>query len=51
MQPQMGIWKRFITNLLGVDRCSLSWRSGGGVLEVYLGWTDADSAGNLEEVY
>ena len=25
MQPQLGIWKRFIRSLLGVDRCSLSW--------------------------
>ena len=50
MQPQLGIWKRFIRSLLGVDRCSLSWGSGTGVLEVYLGWTDAASAGDLEEV-
>ena len=27
MQPQLGIWKRFIRSLLGVDRCSLSWAS------------------------
>ena len=25
MQPQLGIWKMFIRNLLAVDRCSLSW--------------------------
>ena len=25
MQPQLGIRKRFIRILLGVDRCSLSW--------------------------
>ena len=31
MQPQLGIWKRFIRSLLG--------------------WTDAASAGDLEEVY
>ena len=34
-----------------VDRCSLSWASGRGLLEVYEGWTDAASAGDLEEVY
>ena len=62
MQPQLGIWKRFIASLLGVDRgsirsllgvdrCSLSWASGRGLLEVYQGWTDAASAGDLEEVY
>ena len=51
MQPQLEIWKSFIRSLLGVDRCSLSWRSGRGSLQVYHGWTDAASAGNLEEVY
>ena len=51
MQPQLGIWKIFITSLLGLDRCSLSWGSGRGSLEVYQGWTDAASAGDLEEVY
>ena len=51
MQTQMGIWKRFIRNLLGVDRCSLSSGSGRGLLEVYLGWTDAASAWDLQEVY
>ena len=40
MQPQLGIWKRFIRSLSGVDRCSLSWGSGRGLLEVYEGWTD-----------
>ena len=44
MQPQLGIWKRFIRSLLGVDRCSLSWGSGRGLLEVYQGWTDAASS-------
>jgi len=34
-----------------VDRCSLSWASGRGLLEVYWGWTDAASSGDLEEVY
>ena len=34
-----------------MDRCSLSWASGRGLLEVYQGWTDAASAGHLEEVY
>ena len=65
MQPQLVIWKRFIRSLLGVDRCSLSWgsrrslsgvdrcslRSRRGLLEVYEWWTDAASAGHLEEVY
>ena len=50
MQPQMGMWKRFIRNLLGVHRCSLSWGSGRGLLEVYLGWTDSASARDVEEV-
>ena len=49
MQPQLGIWKRLIRSLLGVDRFSLSWGSGRGLLEVYQGWTDAASAGDLEE--
>ena len=35
MQPQLGIRKRFIRSLLGVDRFSLSWGSGRGLLEVY----------------
>ena len=51
MQPQLGIWKRLIRSLLGVDRCSLIWGSGRGLLEVYSGWTDAASAGDQEEVY
>ena len=46
-----GIRKRFIRILLGVDRCSLIWGSRRGLLEVYWGWTDAASAGHLEEVY
>ena len=41
----------FIRSLLGLDRCSLSWASGRGLLEVYWGWTDAASAGDQEEVY
>ena len=51
MQPQLGIWMKFIRSLLGVHRCSLSWGSGRGLLEVYQGWTDAASAGDLEEAY
>ena len=43
MHPQMGMWKRFIRSILGVDRCSLSWASGRG--------TDAAEAGDLAEVY
>ena len=35
MQPKLGMWKRFIRSLLGVVRCSLSWESGRGLLEVY----------------
>ena len=51
MQPQLGIWKRFIRSLSGMDRCSLSLGSARGLLEVYQGWTNAYSAGNLEDVY
>ena len=51
MQPQLGIWKRFIISLSGVDSCSLTLGSGRGLLEVYQGWTDAASAGDLEEIY
>ena len=51
MQPQLGIWKRFIISLLVVDRCCLSWGSERGLLEVYRGRTDAASAVDLEEVY
>ena len=51
MQPQLVIWKRFISSLSEVDRCSLSWGFGRGLLEVYQRWTDAASAGDLEEVY
>ena len=45
MQPQLGIWKRFIKSLLVVDRGSLSWGFGRGLLEVYYWKTDAVSAG------
>jgi len=34
-----------------VDKCSLSWGFGRGLLEDYQGWTDANSLGDLEEVY
>ena len=51
MLHQLGIWKRFIRSLSGVDRGSLSWESGRGLLEVYWGKTDAASAGDLEEVH
>ena len=51
MQPQLGIWKRLIRSLLRVDRSSLSWGCGSGLLEVYREWTDAASARDLEEVY
>ena len=51
MQPQLRMWNRFIRSLSGVERCSLKWGSGSGLLEVYLVWTDAASAGDLEEVY
>ena len=50
MHPLLRMWKRFIRSLLGVHRCILSWGSGRCLLEVYLGWTYADSAGDLEEV-
>ena len=51
MQPELGILKWFLRGLLVVDRCNLSWGSGRGLLEVYQGWTDAASVGDLEEVY
>ena len=55
MQPQMGIWKRFCRSLSDVDKFSLNWESGRGLLEVYWGWTDApsfeDVEGGLLEVY
>ena len=51
MQPQLMIWKWFVRILSEVDRCSLSWGSGRGLLEVYQRWTDAASVGDLEEVY
>ena len=35
MQPRLRIWKRFIRSLSEVDRRSLSWGSGRGLLEVY----------------
>ena len=41
MQPQPGIWKRFIISLSEVDRCSLSWGFGRGFIEVYRRWIDA----------
>ena len=51
MKPQLGIWKRFIRGLSGVDRFRLSWGSGRGLLEINWGWRDAASALDLEEVY
>ena len=51
MQPQLGMWKTFIISLLVVDRCCLSWGCERGLVEAYQGWTDAASAGDLEEVY
>ena len=51
MQTQLGIWKRLIRSLLGVERCSLIWGSGRGLIKVYYVWTNAASAGDLEEVY
>ena len=51
MKPHLGILTRFIRSLSGVDRSSLSWGCGRGLLEVFCGRTDAASAGNLEEVY
>ena len=50
MQPQLGIWKSFITSLSGVDKCRLSCGFGRGLLEFYWLMTDAASAGDLEEV-
>ena len=51
MQPQLGILKRFIKSLSGVDRCRLPCGSGRGLLVVYEWWTDAASAGDVEELY
>ena len=51
MQTQLGLWKRFIRSLLKVDSCSLRWGSGEGLLKVYKWWTEAASAGDLEEAY
>ena len=51
MQPQLGIWKRFIRSLSEVDRSSLNWGSGRGLLVFYQRWTDAASAGDMEDVY
>ena len=51
MQPQLGMWKRFIRSLLVVNGCSLSLGYERGLFDVYLGWTDAASAVDLEEVY
>ena len=39
------------TSLVLLTIIGLSWGSGRGLLEVYQGWTDAASAGDLEEVY
>ena len=44
----LSISKLVIRSLSGVDRCSLSWWSRRGLLEVYEGWTEAASAGDLE---
>ena len=41
----------FLQSAYYVDRFSLSWGSGRGLLEVDWGWTDAASAGDQEEVY
>ena len=50
MQPQLGIGKRFIRSLSEVDRCSLRLGSGRVLLDVYLGWTDAASAWDPEDL-
>ena len=51
MQPQLGIWKMFIRSLLVVDKCSLSWRFGRGLFQVYYWGTELAEAEDLEEVY
>ena len=51
MQTLLGIWNRYIRSLSEIDRCNLSLGSGRGLLEVYQTWSDATSAGDLEEVY
>ena len=40
-KPQLGIWKRFIRSLSGVDRCSLSWWSRRGLLETWTAYSSA----------
>ena len=51
MQPQLGIWKRLIRSLSGVDRCSLSWGSRRGLLEFYWRGQMQPQAMDLKEVY
>ena len=41
IKPHLGMLEKFVGILAGVDRCSLSWGSGRGLLEVYLGLADA----------
>ena len=40
-----------LTKIQHLKSKEFSWGSGRGLLEVYQGWTDAASAGDLEEVY
>ena len=51
MLLQLEISKKFFLSLLVMDRYNLSWGYGRDLLEVYQRWTDAASAGDLEEVY
>ena len=63
MQLRLGIWQRFIANLLVGDRCaealdlaevyykSISGHFGKGLIQVYSWVTDAAEAGDLGEIY
>ena len=51
MQLQWGIWKRFIRYLIRGGRMHPQLGIGRDLLEVYQGWTDAASDGDLEKVY
>ena len=35
MEPEMGMWKRFVRSLSEVNGCSLSWGFGRDLFQVY----------------
>ena len=51
MQPQLGIWKRFIPSILVGDRISLGLGFGRSLFQVDWWGTDSAEAGDQEEVY